>query len=308
MLYSVVDVTMYDVIMMRSRIFHLSESFINSRTLSTSTSCLIMMMRATAVLLLLTGSIQHANAFSGPVLRYAYALSPPTSTLLRRGGALSSSRNFDLDNNDRAHPSRIERTEAERAYIESVLRNNVLFEDVVRQGSLMDLASSFDVIEYEKGEVIFEQGEKIGAGADFLLILEEGKCSITIDGEELPDPYGTMKRGAMVGELALLMDKDRAATVKAKTKVVAYRLNRTDFKNFMAGPLVKADDIKTEIKKIDQVIDKISGVKTRYGGDIIRQYKPARKWLWGRWKVRVCRLDCFHCYNNQQQYVLCFLT
>ncbi|KAL7450137.1 hypothetical protein ACHAWC_002108, partial [Mediolabrus comicus] len=38
------------------------------------------------------------------------------------------------------------------------------------------------------------------------------------------------------------------------------------------------------IKKIDQVIDKISGVKTRYGGDIIRQYKPARKWLWGRWK------------------------
>jgi hypothetical protein len=243
-----------------------------------------MMMKATAVLLILTATIHHANAFSGPVVRSAI---PPPPPLLRRGGALSSSRNFDLDNNDRAHPSRIERTEAERAYIESVLRTNVLFEDVVRQGSLIDLASSFDVVEYNKGEVIFEQGEKIGAGADFMLILEAGECSITIDGEELPDPYGTMKRGAMVGELALLMDKDRAATVKAKTKVVAYRLNRTDFKKFISGPLVKADDIKTEIKKIDQVIDKISGVKTRYGGDIIRQYKPARKWLWGRWKVSV---------------------
>ena len=121
-------------------------------------------MKATAVLLIiLTATIQHANAFSGPVVRSAI---PPPPPLLRRGGALSSSRNFDLDNNDRAHPSRIERTEAERAYIESVLRTNVLFEDVVRQGSLIDLASSFDVVEYNKGEVIFEQGEKIGAGAD----------------------------------------------------------------------------------------------------------------------------------------------
>ncbi len=141
-------------------------------------------MKATA--LLLTATIQHANAFSGPVVR---------SALPRRGGALSSSRNFDLDNNARA-PSRIERTDVGKVlrtnvYIESVLRTNVLFEDVVRQGqgSLIDWASSFDIVEYEKGEVIFEQGDKVGAGADFMLILEDGECSITIDGEELPGEY-----------------------------------------------------------------------------------------------------------------------
>jgi hypothetical protein len=192
-----------------------------------------------------------------------------------------SSRNFDLDIDDRAQPTQIERTDDERAYIESALRTNVLFEDVVRQGSLIDLASAFDRVEYKKGDIIMEQGD---ADADFMLILEEGECSIIIDGENLPDPYGTMRRGAMVGELALLLDKDRAATVTARTNVVAFRLDRDSFKRFMAGPLVKAEDIKTEIRKIDQAIDQICGVRTRYGGDIIRQYKPSRKWLWGRWR------------------------
>ena len=194
--------------------------------------------------------------------------------------ALLSSQNFDLDNNDRVQPTRIERTEEERAYIESVLRTNVLFQDVVRQGSLIDLASAFDRVEYKKGDVIFSQGD---TDKDFMLILEAGECKITIDGEEIDGMYGTMKPPAMVGELALLMDKDRAATVTAKTNVVAFRLDRASFKYFMKGPLVKADDIKTDIKKIDQVIDQVSGVKTRYGGEIIRQFKPSRRWLWGRW-------------------------
>eukprot|EP00986_Skeletonema_menzelii_P009237 scaffold4151_cov137-Skeletonema_menzelii.AAC.9 len=202
-----------------------------------------------------------------------------------RGGssqptALLSSQNFDLDSNDRAQPIRFERTEEERAYIESVLRTNVLFQDVVRQGSLIDLATAFDRVEYKKGDVIFSQGD---TDKDFMLILEEGECKITIDGEEIEGMYSTMRPPAMVGELALLMDKDRAATVTAKTNVVAFRLDRASFKYFMKGPLVKADDIKTDIKKIDQVIDQVSGVKTRYGGDIIRQFKPSRRWLWGTW-------------------------
>jgi len=209
----------------------------------------------------------------------------PSRTIIRpidssSSTALFSSRNFDFDSNDRAQPTRIERTEDERAYIESVLRTNVLFQDVVRQGSLIDLASAFDRVEYKKGDTIFSQGD---TDKDYMLILEEGECSITIDGEEIPGIYGTMRPPAMVGELALLMDKDRAATVIAKTNVVAFRLDRASFKYFMTGPLVKAEDIKTEIRNIDHVIDQISGVKKRYGGDIIRQFKPSRRWLWGRW-------------------------
>eukprot|EP00984_Skeletonema_dohrnii_P036522 scaffold37574_cov316-Skeletonema_dohrnii-CCMP3373.AAC.1 len=106
-----------------------------------------------------------------------------------------------------------------------------------------------------------------------MLILKEGECSITIDGEEVSGNYGTMRPPAMVGELALLMDRERAATVVAKTNVVAFRLDRASFKHF----IVKSEDIKADIRKIDHVIDKISGIKSRYGGDIIRQFKPNRR-------------------------------
>ena len=147
---------------------------------------------------------------------------------------------------------------------------------MVREGSQTDLASSFDRVEYKKGDVIFSQGD---TDKDFMLILKEGECSITIDGEEVSGNYGTLRPPAMVGELALLMDRERAATVMAKTNVVAFRLDRASFKYF----IVKSEDIKADIRKIDHVIDKISGVKTRYGGDIIRQFKPNRRWLWGQW-------------------------
>lgn len=231
-----------------------------------------------------------ADAFqNGQTIRFSsqHLFTRATTSIIRskpidysQSVALLSSRNFDLDNNDRAHPARIERTEDERAYIESVLRANVLFQDVVRQGSLIDLASAFDKVEYEKGDVIFSQGD---TDKDYMLILKEGECSTSIDGQLMDEIYGTMRPPAMVGELALLMDKDRATTVIAKTHVVAFRLDRASFKYFMTGPLVKAEDIKVEIREIDNVIDKISGVKTRYGGDIIRQFKPSRSWLWGRW-------------------------
>ena len=255
------------------------------------------MAKAATLILLIAARILLTDAFQSGPIRFSPLRVVSRAKVIPTIGAIGSSsssstvlfssRNFDLDNNDRVQPpsQKIEeRTEDERSYIESVLRTNVLFQDVVRQGSLFDLASAFDRVEYKKGDVIFSQGD---ANNDFMLILEEGECSITIDGEEVPDPYGTMKGGSMVGELALLLGKDRAATVKAKTNVVAFRLDRASFKYFMAGPLVKAEDIKTEIRQIDHAIDKISGVNTRYGGDIIRQYKPSRRWLWGRWNGTV---------------------
>lgn len=180
------------------------------------------------------------------------------------------------------------RTEDELAHIESVLRANVLFQDVAtktegrwHQRVLYNLASAFYKVEYEKGDVIFSQGS---TDKDFMLILEQGECQITIDGEEIPGIYGTMRPPAMVGELALLMDQDRAATVTAKTSVVAFRLDRASFNHFMSGPLVKTEDIKVELKEIDHVIDQVSGVKKRYNGNIIRQYKPSRRWLWRQWR------------------------
>ncbi len=88
-----------------------------------------------------------------------------------------------------------EGTEDERDYVHSVLRSNVLFEDVAAtegrwsQRVLSDLAAAFYKVEYKEGDVIFSQGD---TDKDFMLILEQGECQITIDGKEIVSSLTSM--------------------------------------------------------------------------------------------------------------------
>lgn len=173
------------------------------------------------------------------------------------------------------------KTPEEIDFLKNSLEHGIPFNDLT-QDSFKELVSSFERVEYPQGTVIFQEGD---AEADFMFVVTNGECTISIEGQQLPEPYGIMGEGSMLGELALLYDSGRAATVTAATKVSAFRLSRESFKSFLNDLSSQDEDnIKTELLMVDQVIDKISGVKTRYNGDIIRQFKPMRLWLWKRWK------------------------
>lgn len=149
-----------------------------------------------------------------------------------------------------------------------------------KDAKLQQLLTAFEGVKYLEGTILYEQGD---TEADCMHIIAEGECSISIDGQDLPDPYGTMTPGSIIGELALLYDSARTATVTCKTDVYAYRLDVKSFKTFLSSNSSDEEILKAELKKIDSVLDKLSGVKTRYGGEIIRPFKPSRSWLWGRW-------------------------
>jgi hypothetical protein len=191
--------------------------------------------------------------------------------------------------------AKYEKTEAQSRFLESVIKPSI-FVGELPNDLFSDLVLSFEPVEYKKGTTIVKQGD---VNADFMLVLEEGECAISIDGEELPDPYGTMAKGGMLGELALLYDSGRSATVTAKTDVHAFRLDQVSFKHFLSLLPTKEEDIKEQLIKIDQVIDKSSGFRTRYGGDVIKKFNPSRRWLWRRrtgtilqhaWKTAVANM------------------
>ena len=46
----------------------------------------------------------------------------------------------------------------------------------------------------------------------------------------------------------------------------------------------RAEKVKRDVREIDDIIDRISGVKTKYDGDIIQKFKPGRMWLWSQWR------------------------
>jgi len=77
------------------------------------------------------------------------------------------------------------------------------------------------------GEVIVRQGEP---GDDFFLVAD-GRVRVSVDGQ----PAGELGAGEGFGEIALLRDVPRTATVEAVEDTTLYALERTEFLNVLGG-------------------------------------------------------------------------
>jgi CRP/FNR family cyclic AMP-dependent transcriptional regulator len=96
-----------------------------------------------------------------------------------------------------------------------------LFNELSKQ-ELQGLASSMKERNFSVGDTIAVEGQ---TGIGFFII-EEGEASVTIGGEE----RGTLKAGDHFGEIALIDDGARTATVTAKTPLKAYGITAWEFR------------------------------------------------------------------------------
>jgi CRP-like cAMP-binding protein len=82
------------------------------------------------------------------------------------------------------------------------------------------------------GTDVVRQGE-VG---DRFYVVEAGQADARCDGRQL----AALREGDYFGEIALLRDSPRTATVTARTDLQLYALTRDDFLNVMSGHLVGA--------------------------------------------------------------------
>ncbi|KAL2810699.1 cyclic nucleotide-binding-like protein [Aspergillus granulosus] len=92
------------------------------------------------------------------------------------------------------------------------------------------VADALDTIKYSTGSTIIAEGDP----GDAFYLLESGEAEAFKNG--LEGPVKNYKRGDYFGELALLDDKPRAASVIARTEVKVARLGRDGFKRLL-GPV-----------------------------------------------------------------------
>ena len=98
--------------------------------------------------------------------------------------------------------------------------------------SLEHLAGRLVPLRIDPGDVIVRQGDK----GDRFYIVAEGEVEVTEDGK----PISELAAGGYFGEIALIRDVPRTATVIARTSVVLYALERDDFLAAVTGHAVSA--------------------------------------------------------------------
>ena len=100
------------------------------------------------------------------------------------------------------------------------LKRTSLFADLTRK-QLTELAKVTEDVDVAAGKVLCEQGRR---GEEFFLIME-GEVEVTRAGEKL----ATFGSGDFFGEIALVEDVPRTATVTARTPLRFFVLTRRNF-------------------------------------------------------------------------------
>lgn len=122
----------------------------------------------------------------------------------------------------------ITKTDEQKDRLRAVLGKSFLFSSLEEQDMTIVVGAMKEEA-VSTGQRVINQGES----GDFLFVIEKGilDCIITIDGVD--KVVKTCEPGDHVGELALLYNAPRAATVEAKESCILWQLDRDTFNNIV---------------------------------------------------------------------------
>ena len=102
------------------------------------------------------------------------------------------------------------------------------------------------------GEVVVRQG----APADKFFIIVEGEVEVVRESDGASRPLATLGRGQFFGEIAILRDTPRMATVRALKPTTLFAMERDIFRSLVAQSMGTTDDFDRVIR---QRLDEIRG-------------------------------------------------
>ena len=147
-----------------------------------------------------------------------------------------------------------------------VLRGIPLFAKI-EPAKLKLLAFTSEHIEFAPGETLCRQGEP----GDSAYIVLEGEADVLVETPGGPVRVATVGRNDIVGEIAILCDVPRTATVQATTRLVALRVSKDGFFNLVTQFPQIAVEIMSELASRQHVTtQRLTEDKAR-----LRGFEPA---------------------------------
>merc|ERR1711935_292359 len=137
----------------------------------------------------------------------------------------------------------IDRDSYRRILMGSTIRKRKMYEELLAKVSILanldkwerlTVADSLEAVSFEDEEVVVKQGE---AGNDFFIILEGTAIVTQFRNDESDEPVevGRLGPSDYFGEIALLLDRPRAATVNCRGPLKCVKLDRDRFERVL-GP------------------------------------------------------------------------
>jgi len=105
--------------------------------------------------------------------------------------------------------------------------------------------ANLQTMEFDQGDVIVRQG----APADKFFIIIDGEVEVTREEGGEQHELATLKRGQFFGEMAILRDAPRMATVTAKAPTTVFAMERDAFRGLVGQSIGTTQDFDRVIKQ-----------------------------------------------------------
>ena len=141
----------------------------------------------------------------------------------------------------------IPKSEETEALIRPLIQGSVLFQNVDAKDEQI-LINAMEEVSFEEGDQIIKEGER----GDELFVVESGvyECFKLINGEDTK--VKVYETGQLFGELALMYNAPRAASIICKEPGKVYKLDRMTFNIITKSAACRKRDLyKSAIEKID---------------------------------------------------------
>jgi CRP-like cAMP-binding protein len=135
-----------------------------------------------------------------------------------------------------------------------LLRNIPMFANI-EPSKLKLLAFTSERMAFKDGDVLFRQGEQ----GDSAYVIIAGEADVIVDTPKGPLTVAKLKRNDIVGEIAILCDVPRTATVKAASKLEAMVIAKDlFFRLIMEFPQMAVEIMRELARRLDATNRKLT--------------------------------------------------
>ncbi len=140
-----------------------------------------------------------------------------------------------------------------------VLRNIPLFARI-EPSKLKLLAFTSERVTFAAGDTVFRQGDM----GDAAYIVIDGEAEVLVDTPHGPIRVATVGRNEIIGEIAILIDVPRTATIRAKTRLVTLRIAKDLFFRLITEfPQIAVEIMRELAHRLENTTGQLSEALTR---------------------------------------------